>query len=70
MPLKKTIKEVNDHPERYKVCDSCNSIFAKSANLCSVCGAYRFNAKKIHVLAALLKIIKGGRQTITYQDLL
>jgi rRNA maturation endonuclease Nob1 len=68
--LKKTIKEVGDHPERFKVCDSCNSIFPKSADLCSICGAYRFNTKKIHVLAALLKIIKCGRQTITYDDLL
>ncbi len=36
---------------RFKVCEQCRSIFYKSAQVCSVCGAYRFEDEPTAVRA-------------------
>jgi hypothetical protein len=39
----KRAKEILNELAKFKVCDQCRSISYKTAQTCTVCGAYRFN---------------------------
>ena len=56
MDRNQTANSIADNPDPYKVCEGCESIVLKKANLCPICHGYRFDesASRVSEQATLL----------------
>lgn len=57
------------HPERYKICHSCDSIVMEGAVICPSCSGYRFDSEPERVKAHALEIAKKERESVQAEDL-
>jgi len=58
-----------ENPERYKICEGCDSILGKSVNICPNCKSYRFNEDEEDVASHAKKIGNREQTTVTEEDL-
>lgn len=69
---KKRIKVANiviRQPERYKVCEGCESIVGAHVNLCPNCMAYRFDCDSEAVIRQAKVLACREQRTVTPEDL-
>lgn len=50
---------VIEHPNRYKVCEGCESIVRKRTIFCPLCNAYRFNPDPYTIIEQAIKLAES-----------
>jgi hypothetical protein len=58
------------HPERYKICEGCDSIVAERVATCPNCFGYRFNDERQAVIAQARLLGSREQTSVIADDLL
>ena len=58
------------HPERYKVCEGCDSIVAVKVTTCPNCYGYRFNEDRQDIIAQAQLLGSREQTSVVAEDLL
>lgn len=58
------------HPERYKVCEGCDSIVAVKVTTCPNCSGYRFNDSRQDIVAQARLLGSREQTSVAAEDLL
>lgn len=61
--------KIEKHPERYKICESCDSIVAQRAPTCPKCSGYRFDAGRPAVVAQARLLASRAQTSVAAEDL-
>ena len=56
-------------PERFKVCEGCDSIIARAAVFCANCHAYRFNEDEHAIAETAQMLATRPQRSVTADDL-
>ena len=62
--------KIAGHPERYKVCEGCDSIVAVKVATCPNCYGYRFNDDRQDVVAQAHLLGSREQTSVVAEDLL
>lgn len=62
--------KIAGHPERYKVCEGCDSIVAVKVTTCPNCYGYRFNGERQDVVAQAHLLGSREQTSVSAEDLL
>jgi hypothetical protein len=55
--------------KRFKVCEGCDSVLAKTLAMCPICYTYRFDASKEAVINTSTRLGNNDRSTLLDSDL-
>ena len=61
--------KISARPDRYKVCEGCESIIGRSANACPSCHGYRFDETSERVRAQAAVLATRPQISVTPDDL-
>ena len=56
-------------PEKYKICEGCDSVVTKKTVVCPSCHAYRFNEDEDYVIKHTKEISVNQQRSVTKDDL-
>ena len=62
-------KEIASNPEKYKVCEGCDSIVGISTTICPNCHGYRFDAEESRVIDQAVLLGSREQTSVTAEDL-
>ncbi len=62
--------KIAGHPERYKVCEGCDSIVSAKVTTCPNCFGYRFNANRQDVVSQAHLLGSREQTSVAAEDLL
>ena len=57
------------HPERYKICEGCDSIITAQSNICPNCHSYRFETDRHLVIEQAQALSIRPAESVTPDDL-
>ena len=66
----KQAAKIVGHPERYKVCEGCDSIVAERVSTCPNCFGYRFNDERQAVIEQAQLLGSREQTSVVAEDLL
>ena len=61
--------KIAGHPERYKVCEACDSIVSVKVTTCPNCYGYRFNEDRQDVIAQAHLLGSREQTSVVAEDL-
>lgn len=61
--------KISARPDRYKVCEGCESIVGRSANTCPNCHGYRFDETAARVRAQATVLAAHPQRSVTPDDM-
>ena len=61
--------KIEKHPERFKICESCDSIVAQRAATCPNCTGYRFDDERSAVVAQARLLASRPQTSVAAEDL-
>lgn len=67
---RKRAEKIIHTPEKYKVCEGCESIVVVKASTCPSCHGYRFDEESARVVTQAKVLASRPATTISWQDYL
>jgi RNA polymerase subunit RPABC4/transcription elongation factor Spt4 len=61
-------QEIQEHPDKYKVCEGCGSIVVVKSAVCPNCNAYRFDSEAASVIRQAQELAKRNPLSIDQED--
>ncbi len=62
-------KEIANNPERYMVCEGCDSIVGSATTICPNCHGYRFDSEASRVIEQAVWLGAREQTSVTAEDL-
>ncbi len=62
-------QKIVENPDKYKICEGCESIVAVKVNICPNCHSYRFEGDELLVVRQAKALGSREQQSVVTEDL-